>query len=252
MNKFSVLILSFVLLFLVTACSSGDEGSPIEFTGVITAIDGDIITVGGFSVDISSASVPVVGVSINEEVRITGLSEGATIIAIVVVVIDETTDDPTEEPEATAAPEVTDAAPPEETDAAPEATDEAPEATEAPESTDEAPVIIVGGDPLIIIEGAVESITINTITIFDIDIEVDPGDPILTEIRIGDTIRIEGISSFDGLTIIIIAVNITIIETTIIIINNPVFIAPGIPSNCRVKKSGKITCKGSRRGSRRS
>ena len=250
LNKFSVLVLSLILMLLITACSSGDDegGSPIEFTGVVTAIDGDTLTVGGFSVDISNASVPVAGLNINEEVRVTGLSEGTTIVAVVVVLVNETTDDPTDEPQPTTAPEVTDAVPPEETDDAPPDATDMP--TTEPEDNNEAPPVVVDGDPLIVIEGPVESITINTITIFDIDIEVDPADPILTEIRIGDTIRIEGSSSFDGGTIIIIAVNITIIETTIIVINNPVFVAPGIPANCRVKKSGRITCRGSRRSSR--
>lgn len=255
LNKFNILVLSLILMLVLAACSSGDEGgSPIEFTGVVTVIDGDTITVGGFSVDISNASVPTTGLSVGEEVRVTGLSEGTTIIAVVVVPLSETTEEDVPEPEASNAPEETDAAPPEATDDAPAAT-EAPgdsESTEEAENTDDTAPVVVDGDPLIVIEGPVASIAINTITIFDIDIEVDPADPILTEIRIGDTIRIEGISSFDGITIIIIAVNITIVETTIIVINSPVYFAPGIPANCHVKRSGRITCRGSRRGSRRS
>lgn len=238
LNKFNILVLSLILMLVLAACSSGDEGgSPIEFTGVVTVIDGDTITVGGFSVDISNASVPTAGLSVGEEVRVTGLSEGTTIIAVVVVPLSETTEEDVPEPEASNAPEET---------------DDSGEATEEAESTGDTVPVVVDGDPLIVIEGPVASIAINTITIFDIDIEVDPADPILTEIRIGDTIRIEGISSFDGITIIIIAVNITIVETTIIVINSPVYFAPGIPANCHVKRSGRITCRGSRRGSRRS
>lgn len=254
LRKFSILTLSLILMLVLVACSSGDdEGSPIEFTGVVTAIDGDMITVGGFSVDISNASVPTAGLNIGEEVRVTGLSEGTTIIAVVVVPVDETIDNTDSEPETTesAQPETTDEAP-----SATESPDDSAEATEAPDSTDDTPPIVVDGDPLIVIEGPIESISIDTITIFGIGIEVDPADPILMEIRIGDTIRIQGISSFNGTTIIIVAVNITIVETTIIVINNPIYIVPGIPANCHVKKSGKITCRGSHRhthrGTRRS
>jgi hypothetical protein len=68
-------------------------------------------------------------------------------------------------------------------------------------------------DPVIIvIEGPVQAININIITIFDIEIEIDPNDPILTQIQIGDVIRIEGLPSSSGDSIIIVAVTIIIIN----------------------------------------
>jgi hypothetical protein len=72
----------------------------------------------------------------------------------------------------------------------------------------------------IIIEGPVEAININIITIFGINIEIDPDDPLLTVIRIGDEIRVEGDTVSDGNIIIIVAINIIIIDTDIIIIDD--------------------------------
>ncbi len=82
-----------------------------------------------------------------------------------------------------------------------------PEAT--PESTAQpgAPIIIV-------IEGPVQAININIITIFDINIELDPDDPNLTIIQIGDILHIEGTPQGS-----VVTGNITIIAITVIIIN---------------------------------
>lgn len=68
------------------------------------------------------------------------------------------------------------------------------------------------GPVTIIIEGPVQAININIITIYNIDIEVDTNDPILLEIEIGDIIRVEGSSVSTGDTIVIVAINIVIIN----------------------------------------
>lgn len=72
---------------------------------------------------------------------------------------------------------------------------------------------------IIVIEGPIQAININIITILGIDIEIDPNDPILLTIKVGDTIRVEGTPTSDGGRIIIVAVNITIIN--IVIVNPP-------------------------------
>jgi hypothetical protein len=97
----------------------------------------------------------------------------------------------------------------------------------------------------IVIEGPVDSINVNIITIFGIDIEVDPNNPILTQIRIGDTIRVEGDVLGDGATLIIIAVNIIIIDVDVVIVDQsgaPVV----VPSGCKLTGFGnnRIRCKG--------
>ncbi|MDX1990971.1 MAG: hypothetical protein SF029_01190 [bacterium] len=59
----------------------------------------------------------------------------------------------------------------------------------------------IAGDDLevsVVIEGPIQSITNNIIVIYDIEIELDPREPILTILRIGDLIRIEGTYPVDG------------------------------------------------------
>lgn len=68
---------------------------------------------------------------------------------------------------------------------------------------------------IIIIEGPIKEIRGNIIVIYDIEIELDPNDPIITVIRVGDIIRIEGEDDDDDTTIIIIAIVIIIIDVDI-------------------------------------
>lgn len=70
-------------------------------------------------------------------------------------------------------------------------------------------------DITIVIEGPVQSININIITIYDIDIQLGDDNPVLGIIQIGDILRVEGdTQDLDG-TIIIIAINIIIINVDI-------------------------------------
>ena len=232
-----VILLSF-FTFMMPDTQAQDAA--IEFPGEIVAIDGNIISVGGIAVDVSNAILPGDGLSEGMTVQVIGTRQEQTIVATIIIIIDfgtPATPPPEMTPEVTADPEMT-----------PEVTVE-PETTEEPESTETPvpPIVIdTDGAPIIVIEGPVQAISVNYITIFDIDIEVDASDPILTQIRIGDTIRVEGESSFEGNTIIIVAVNITIVQTTIIVVNNPgsgaVYI-PALPPNCKRTKKGKVTCK---------
>jgi hypothetical protein len=79
------------------------------------------------------------------------------------------------------------------------------------------------GGQVIVIEGPVTNININIITIYNFTIVINPGDPILTTIRIGDIIRVEGNLGSQNGQIIIVAV--TIINITII--NIPPGVTPG-------------------------
>lgn len=88
-----------------------------------------------------------------------------------------------------------------------------PTGTLTPEATDDGlPVIIV-------IEGPVKEININIITIYNIKIEVDVNDPILTVIRVGDFIRVEGDIVSTGATIVIVAINIIIVDTDVVVVD---------------------------------
>lgn len=118
---------------------------------------------------------------------------------------------------ATPTPEATNEATPELTptpeatlEVTPEVTPEAtPEGTPDPDDDDD--------DIIIVIEGPVEAININIIVIYGIEIELNPDDPLLLVIQIGDIVRIEGTTNDDDGdgTIIIIAITIIIVNVDI-------------------------------------
>jgi len=224
----TVLMLCFVFIIVGATSLVQAQDDAIEFPGEIIAIDGNIITVGGIAVDTSNAIMPGDGLTVGMKVQVIGIRQDQTILATIIVITDFGTT-----PEPTTVPPV------------PETTEE-PEATEEPSPT---PIVVdnTNGVPIIVIEGPVQAINVSSITIFDIDIQVDPADTILTQIRIGDTVRVEGESTFTGNTIVIVAVNITIVQTTVVIIQNNVpgvvYVPAALPPNCKRKKSGKITCK---------
>lgn len=66
-----------------------------------------------------------------------------------------------------------------------------------------------------VIEGAVEAIDGNVITIFGVEVQVAPDDPLLDTIQIGDVIRVEG--NTDG---------VVVVATTIIHVNIDVTVNP--------------------------
>ena len=91
-----------------------------------------------------------------------------------------------------------------------------------------------GGDTelpvTIIIEGPVQEININIITIYDFDIEIDIDDPILNVVQIGDFIRVEGDLVTGGDTIVVIAIFVTIIDVDVVInVDGDIWRDPG---NC--------------------
>jgi len=78
----------------------------------------------------------------------------------------------------------------------------------------------------IIIVGPVESIDVNVIVIYGISIELDPNDPLLTVIQIGDVVNIEGIwadDDDDNMTLVIIAITVIIIDVDIYIVDDQVW-----------------------------
>jgi hypothetical protein len=101
----------------------------------------------------------------------------------------------------TATPVVTTAAPPTPTIFA--------EATVAPITTPEVTPEISRTptlEPIIIVEGPVEAITANVVTIYGIDITLNPDDPLLGVIVVGDVLHVE--ADYDATTTVIIAVTV--------------------------------------------
>jgi hypothetical protein len=174
-----------------TPVPAGSGPVTIVIEGPVQNINVNIVTVSGINVVLNPGDPVLATLQIGDVVRIGGNAQlsGTTIVivAVTVVIINA--------PEATATPSP-----------APETT---PEATSQP-----------GGDlPVtIVIEGPVQNINVNIITIYDIDIEVNPSDPILTVIQIGDVIRVEGdVQQGSGNTIIIIAVTVVIVDIDVVV-----------------------------------
>jgi len=91
-----------------------------------------------------------------------------------------------------------------------------------PEITVQAEVTLEPLNTAIIIEGPVDSINANGITIYGINIELVPDDPILTVIQVGDVIRIEG-NPKGGDTVIIVAVNVIFINVEVVVHDDQVW-----------------------------
>ncbi len=92
-----------------------------------------------------------------------------------------------------------------------------------PEVTPEPGINIDGGpgnDTIIVVEGPVQEINVNVINIYDIDIALNPVDPLLNVIQIGDVIRVEGDIDRDCPTIVIIAVVVIFVDVDVVIIDS--------------------------------
>ena len=206
-------------------------GAPIGFNGIVESVDMDaqIVVVAGLEVNISNIAEIDFDIEVGTNIEVIGVLQGGVVIAAIITI--------SEMPEMTPEPEIT---------PDPEMTPE-PEITPEPESTPDPTgntTIININNPIIVIEGPVQEINVNIITIFNINIQVNPSDPILTTIRVGDNLRVQGDMQVNNGVIIIIAITVIRIE-----IIQPIIINPGLPSNCHVHRSGRVHCR-SNRGSR--
>jgi hypothetical protein len=219
-------------------------GAPISLeNAVVTEITEEGVIVNGLLVVIDPDALDF-EITVGSVVDLSGVlqSDGQIIVEIFISSGDDDDDDDDDDggvfvtEEATATAEAT-----EEATATPEVTDEPtvteepvateePIATEEPAATEEA-VDDDDSGVIIIIEGPVEKIEVNIITIFSINIVLDDDDPVLTVIRIGDVIRVEGLLADDdddqlvsgdfsgGISITIIAIRITFISVEVVIID---------------------------------
>lgn len=192
----------------------------IAITGPVQTINVNIVTVFNIPIQFNPDDLILAQLNVGEIISVGGniVSGNGTILivpvqAVIVVNVDVTT------PEAT------------------------PEATPDPENTPEPTPDTADLPVTIVVEGPVEAINVNVITIFNINIEVEPDDPVLTRIHIGDHIRVEGNPKTMGSTIVIVAVNITIVNV-IVVDSNPsvIIVNPGLPAGCKISKNGKIKC----------
>jgi hypothetical protein len=88
----------------------------------------------------------------------------------------------------------------------------------------------VDNDTVMVIEGPVQAINANIITIFGTTIWIDPGDPVLIQLQVGKMVRIEG--RLDPGRDSVIAVRVIIVTVS----------SPGLPAGCKMSKRGHIKC----------
>jgi len=163
---------------------------PIAFSGPIESIGPRFIVVNGLLVDLANAALPPSGMQIDTVVTVYGSLENNTVIAERV--------------------ELGDLA------AGPTVTPGGPTATPPPlglsgrSDDDDRPRRIV-------VQGPVRNITENTIQIFNLNIRYDPTIVNVTNVQVGDNVRVEGDFTVVNNVYNIVAVNATVVT-------GPVFI----------------------------
>jgi hypothetical protein len=168
------------MLVLAQDDETSEVEASIELTGAITSLSTTQITVSGLPIDISTVSYSG-SISTGTVVTVTGyVNEEGIIVAMTLTVVGRAP--PT--PEATLPPLPT------------------PDLTATPDDP----------DTVIVIEGPVQNILVNVITIYNIDITVAPENPVLTLIQIGDVIRVEGDVDSSGTIIAVVIDTISQIE----------------------------------------
>ncbi|MBE0691406.1 MAG: hypothetical protein IH587_14905, partial [Anaerolineae bacterium] len=178
-----------------------ETGGTISFTGTVTQASGTLIVVNGLTVSLEAVQ-PAIEVLVGMQVSVQGvLTDDGRILAQVITIVAPPGMTPV--PTATTTPTL--------------------EPTAGPSPT---PTPVNGGGVVVVIEGPVEAININIITIYNINIVVNVDDPALAVIQIGDLVRVEGefVDEDDDLSEWVridsdTQINITIIAITIVIVD---------------------------------
>ncbi len=88
---------------------------------------------------------------------------------------------------------------------------------------------------ILVLEGPVQKVSSDGITVFDMEIRLDPDDPILKLIQVGKMVHVEGYPETSNGVIVVIVINIVIQS------DNPA-VSPGLPPGCKMSKNGHIKC----------
>lgn len=238
------LFILLIMTVLQVVFVSAQDSSTIDLTGTVTVIDETAIEVGGIRVD--TTAVTDIVFEDGMLVTVSGNLEGGVVIAVTITVVTDT---------AEATPEVT------------------PEMTPAVEVTPEVVSININ----IVIEGPVEAINVNVVTIYGLEIELDTHDIRTTVVQIGDRMHVRGHRRHRTRgPLVIVAVFYEFVGVDVIVVDGQlwrdygdcavippvwadsftihwhgrcdvIIINPGVPAGCRVTGMGGIKC--TRRGS---
>ncbi|MCX9077983.1 MAG: hypothetical protein OIN84_08410, partial [Candidatus Methanoperedens sp.] len=191
-----------IIATVVTPAPAEVTAATLYIQGVVNAVSANIITISGFSIQIDAANPTLPAIQVGDVIEINANVnfDGVTVIifAATVTIVIDTVPVPTPTFTPTTTP--------------PTAT---PEGTPAP-----TPTATAGLPVTIIVEGPVQTINVNIITIYDIDITINADDPVLTQIQIGDFVRVEGDVLENVGTIVVVAVTVFVVEVDVIVSNN--------------------------------
>lgn len=203
-------------------------GASISFdNGVVTEITAEGVVVNGLTILIAPGILDddTAPIEVGTVLDVDGmLRPDGTVVAVAIDVADDDDNDD-DDISVTATADVIETATATPTETANTAT---PDASGTPIAT---PTDTVSTDEfIIVVEGPVQQINVNVITIYNLDIALERDAPALTVIRIGDVVRVEGVlpgdddddgdgSQVNLPTTVIIAVNITFISVDVIVVD---------------------------------
>jgi len=178
--------LSFPLITSAQSTATPTSGTPVQVTGVVSQILGTTATVAGLPVDVSHITLDN-HVVVGSTVKVFGPVVNNIIVAQTVIIVNltELTQTPTPVPDATL--------------------------TNTPTVT---PTPLGGQNVVVVVEGPVVNIVNNILTIYNFNVQVDPQNPILNVIDIGDDVRAQG--SFDNHGVLVATTVSNISSTTIV------------------------------------
>ncbi len=178
--------LSFPLIASAQSTATPTQGTPVQVTGVVSQMLGTTATVAGLTVDVSHITLDS-HIVVGSTVKVFGLAVNNTIVAQTVIIVNVTVPTQTLTP----IPDVTQ--------------------TTVPTMT---PTPLGGQNVVVVVEGPVVNIVNNILTIYNFNVQVDPQNPILNVIDIGDDVRAEG--AFDNHGILVATTVSNISSTTVV------------------------------------
>lgn len=193
----AVVALAAIAVLLVAPSASAQQPTPdptatfpITFSGPVESTGPRFIVVNGLLVDLAGAEVPSIGMQIGDIITVYGSLQNNTVVAARVELGDQTAG-------LTVTPGGPTVTPP-------------PLNLSGRGDDDDRPRRIV-------VQGPVRNITNNTIQIFNLNIQYDPTIVNVTNIQVGDNVRVQGDFTIVNNIYNIVAVNATVV-------NAPVFI----------------------------
>lgn len=156
------------LLIAIQPMVAQDTSNVVDFVGTVDAVAQNTLIVNQVIVDMSNVT-PTASLQIGMTVRVRGNVQNNIVIATTIEITTMTLT-----PAFTPTPTLT--------------TTQTPPTTPTP----------TGGDVVIVIEGPIQKINLNIITIYSFDINVEVNHPILLIVKVGDVVRVDAHRDTNG------------------------------------------------------